>query len=374
MTHPLLAPLGWVYGAAGSLRNAAFDRGVLPVTDVGVPVISVGNITAGGSGKTPLVQHIVRRLSSRGASPCVVSRGYGRTASGPVVVSDGRAIRVDADTGGDEPVQIAQACPGVSVVVAERRVEAARVAVEELGADVLVMDDGFQHRYLGRSLDIVVIDGRKDPFLDRLLPAGMLRERVTGVRRATLVALSRSETVEVSWSEKLRRVFAGPVISFVVRGDGLRRFRAGQEPGQEKAIGWGTERSGGPLVAFSGIGDHSVFMDELARLGIPVAADRRFGDHHWYGQEEAAALSELAQRTRAAGFVTTEKDAARIQARPDVARLLEAGGPVFTLGVTVRITQGAEELESRIDAAARAVRKTGSMGNGNRDERATVRP
>jgi len=353
MIRPLLAPLGWMYGASADLRNAAFDRGILRVEDAGVPVISVGNITAGGSGKTPLVEHIVRRLSARGAAPCVVSRGYGRESRGVVVVADGHAVRADARQGGDEPVQIAHACPGVRVVVGERRVDAARVAVGELGADVLVMDDGFQHRYLRRSLDIVVIDGRSNPFDDRLLPAGMLRERTAGLRRASMVALSHSETGDVAWREKLLRVFRGPVIAFVTRGDRLRRVDAGRESGAP-------EETGGPFIAFSGIGDHSVFLAELRRLGIPVAADRKFRDHHWYRAADAAGLGDLLRANRASGFVTTEKDAARLCAEPTVTAAIEMGGPIFALGVAVRITDGDEELEAAL------VRQTRGFGTGSR--------
>jgi len=342
MTRRLLAPLAWVYGLSTDLRNAAFERGVLHVADAGVPVISVGNITAGGSGKTPLVEHIVRRLSALGVSPCVISRGYGRESRGVVVVSDGRTVRVDARMGGDEPVQIAHACAGVRVVVGERRIDAARVAVGELGASMLVMDDGFQHRYLRRSLDIVVIDSRNDPFEDRLLPAGMLRERVAGFRRAGLVALSRAESGGVAWLEKLRGVFHGPVIAFVTRGKRLRRFAPGPDAGSR-------EENRGPFVAFSGIGDHSVFLDELRRLGIAVAAERQFRDHHWYNTADGVILADLLRTSGAAGFVTTEKDAVRLRAEPAVASALESAGPIYTLSVAVRITEGEDRLEDALE-------------------------
>lgn len=348
MRRPFLAPLGWIVGAAAGLRNAAFDQGILRVDDAGVPVISVGNMTAGGSGKTPLVEHIVRRLAARGATPGVVSRGYGRESRGVLVVADGRTVLADARQGGDEPVQIAHACPGVRVVVGERRTDAARVAVGELGADVLVMDDGFQHRYLRRSLDIVVIDSRSDPFEDRLLPAGMLRERTGGLGRAHMVALSRAETVAQPWIEKLLRVFQGPVISFVTRGDRLRRFSVGRNAGPADRTGWPWEETIGPVIAFSGIGDHSVFLAELHRLGIPVAADRGFRDHHWYRTGDAEGLGDLLRANGARGFVTTEKDAVRLRAAQPVAAAIESAAPIYTLGVAVRITQGEEELEAAL--------------------------
>ena len=354
MIRPFLAPLGWLYGASADLRNAAFDLGLLHTGDAGVPVISVGNITTGGSGKTPLVEHLVRRLTARGATPGVVSRGYGRASRGVVVVADGRAVRVDARLGGDEPVQIAHACPGVRVVVGERRVDAARVAVRELGSDVLVMDDGFQHRYLRRSLDIVVIDGRIDPFEDRLLPAGMLRERTAGLGRADMVALSRSEAGEVPWKGKLLRVFQGPVIAFLTRGDTLNRFHAGRPTdGPAGMSARKLENAAGPLVAFSGIGDHSVFVAELRRLGIVLSGDRRFRDHHWYTAADARDLAGTLRASGANGFVTTLKDAVRLRAEPGVAAALEEAGPLFTLGVAASITRGEEILEGALDVLAR---------------------
>jgi tetraacyldisaccharide 4'-kinase len=354
MTRRLLAPLGWVYGACADLRNAAFDRGILRTENAGVPVISVGNLTAGGSGKTPLVEHIVRLLLSRGASPGVISRGYGRQSSGVVVVSDGRAVLADAREGGDEPVQIAHTCRGVRVVVGERRVEAARTAVAELGSDVLVMDDGFQHRHLRRAMDIVVIDSRNDPFEDRLLPAGMLRERPAGLRRATMVALSRSDSGDVPWREKLVRVFQGPVIAFIIRGERLDRFSIGPGAGAGAGEPPGILPEGaGPLVAFSGIGDHTVFVDELRRLGFEVAADRRFADHHWYSAADASVLAGLHRASGAAGFVTTQKDAVRLRAVRPAAAALESAGPVFTLAVAATITRGAEVLDAALDRLMR---------------------
>jgi tetraacyldisaccharide 4'-kinase len=285
------------------------------------------------------VEHIVRTLAAGGWTPGVVSRGYGRKSRGVVVVSDGGAVFAGASEGGDEPVQIAKNCPGARVVVGERRTAAAGVAVNTLGCDVLVMDDGFQHRYLRRSLDLVVLDGRSDPFEDGLLPAGMLRERVSGLRRAGLIALSRSDSVDVPWRGKLAGVYRGPVVAFVTEGAGLERLAGADSSGDER----------GPFVAFSGIGDHGVFLAELERLGVGVAGDCGFRDHHRYGTGDAVRLCGLLAERGARGFVTTEKDAARLQATPEVVEALASSGPIFTLGVKVRLTAGERELESALE-------------------------
>ena len=167
----------------GGARNILFDVGVLPVTAVSVPVISVGNMTAGGTGKTPLVERIVEYLLLRGHRVAVVSRGYGRRSHGVIVVSDGKSVKVDAEHGGDEPVQMQG--NSESVCHCRRAARAAGTAVTDLGARVIVLDDGFQHRYLKRDLNIVVVDARTVS-QERLLPAGMRREWFSGVRRAGL--------------------------------------------------------------------------------------------------------------------------------------------------------------------------------------------
>jgi tetraacyldisaccharide 4'-kinase len=267
---------------------------------------------------------------------------------------------VDALAGGDEPLQIALACPGARVVSAGRRSDAARVAVA-LGAQVLVMDDGFQHRYLRRTLDIVVLDGRRDPFEDRLLPAGMLRERIGGLRRAHMVAISRSESAAVDWRGKLDSVFRGPVIAFVTRGAGLGRLPLSRGDGSVGAQAPGPAEPAGPLLAFSGIGDHSVFLAELRRTGVEVTADMRFRDHHWYGGADAGALAGALRRSGASGFVTTSKDAVRLRAVPSVAAALAAAGPVFVLDVAAAITAGGRELDAALEEQVKRRAPQGSV-------------
>ena len=172
----LLLPFAWLYAVPITLRNTLFDRGVLKQRAVNVPVISVGNLTVGGTGKTPLVEYIVRYLLALGRRVGVVSRGYKRRSKGVVVVSDGRELRVDARDAGDEPMQIASAFPQAIVVVGERRFDAAQEAVR-LGAEVIVVDDGFQHRYLKRDLNIVVVDSTNDVTAEALLPRRRAGER-----------------------------------------------------------------------------------------------------------------------------------------------------------------------------------------------------
>ncbi len=186
-----LLPFSWLYGLAVTVRNLAYDKGWFRQETAGVPVVSVGNITAGGTGKTPLVEYLVRHLVASGKHPAILSRGYRRRSRGVVVVSDGKSMRSDAAMGGDEPVQMARKLATVPVVVAERRIAAARVAVRDFHADVLVLDDGFQHRSLKRDLNILIMDSRRDLVREPLLPVGLRREPLAAVRRANLVVLSK---------------------------------------------------------------------------------------------------------------------------------------------------------------------------------------
>jgi tetraacyldisaccharide 4'-kinase len=339
----VLLPLSWLYGMVAAARNAAFDAGLLRQTQAGVPVLSVGNLTAGGTGKTPLTGHIVGLLLRRGRKPAVVSRGYGRESRGVVIVACAGQPTVSAALGGDEPVQIARNFPGIPVVVGERRAEAAAVAVDRCGADVIVMDDGFQHRYLRRDADILVLDARKDIRRIPLLPAGLRREWISGMRRASLLMFSRcGEEGLPSWSRDIAPRFEGRMAGCRFRIAGFRSIADGTET-----------RSEGPAVAFSGIGDHDEFLRTLRDAGITLAGDRRFPDHHRYTRKDLAGVVELAKSTGAGAIITTEKDMVRLEFDSAVAGELLQGIPAMTATLTVEITEGNDVFESVIDTCLR---------------------
>ena len=169
------------------IRNWLFDIGILKSVDVGVPVISVGNITAGGTGKTPIVENIAKIFIEQGKKVAIVSRGFGRASRGTVVVSDGKNILAKAKDAGDEPLYLAQRFNSVIVVVDEQRVRGAQLAVTKYGAEIILLDDGFQHRYLKRDIDIVLMDSQNSPFVTSLLPAGYRREPLRSLQRANAI-------------------------------------------------------------------------------------------------------------------------------------------------------------------------------------------
>ena len=340
----LLLPLSWLYGGLVAARNAAFDAGLLRSRRVGSCVISVGNLTAGGAGKTPMVEYLARRLMARGVRVAVVSRGYGRASKGLVTVSDGSQVFVGADRGGDEPVQMARTLKGLSVVVGERRVDAASVATGELGAEVVLMDDGFQHRYLRRDHDILVIDARRDLRREPLLPAGYRREALSSLRRATMVVLTRAEgTVPPDWFAHLRQWYAGPLASCRVRVLGLYDAGDHREIGRESV-------SADPAFAFSGIGDHNGFIRSLEEFGVKVSGHRGFADHHRYTAGDLDGIVEAMRSSGATRAVTTEKDAVRLSAEPGVLQSLTRVRPLCYTRVAPEFVAGESNLDAIIES------------------------
>jgi tetraacyldisaccharide 4'-kinase len=303
--HPLavalLTPPSLLYRAAIAWRNRRYDRPGAAVR-AGIPVISVGNLTVGGTGKTPLTAWIAQRLQDEGRRPAVVSRGYGgKSGRGPCLVSSGAGPTVSAEIAGDEPVLLARRLPGVVVVVGADRVAGAQAA-RAAGADVLVLDDGFQHRRLHRDCDLVLLDAH-DPFGgNRLLPSGPLREPIGSLSRADAVILTRSRPGEAfPFLERVIRRHAGdlPVLRAGHRTSGFMDARGADGPVPARA------------VAFCGIGSPDPFFVDLARQGVEVVAERRFADHHRYRAGDLREIAELARAHRAVP-VCTEKDLVRL--------------------------------------------------------------
>jgi tetraacyldisaccharide 4'-kinase len=328
------------YGAALRLRNRLYDRPGA-AQRVGVPVVSVGNLTVGGTGKTPLVGWLARHLVAAGRQPAVVSRGYrGRAGRGPLVVSDGAGPRCDAATCGDEPFLLARTLDSVRVVVGADRVAAARAAVHA-GADVVVLDDGFQHRRLARDMDIVLLDA-SNPFGNyRLLPAGLLREPVSGLARADLVLITRSRAGErLAVIERVVR-HHNPVAPILRTGHRLVGFfddRGSQVESPARA------------VAFCGVGNPSRFRIDLESTGVEVVGFRAYRDHHAYAREEIDELVRLA-RERDAVLVTTEKDRVRM---PWKTGTRPPGPPVLTLHIEAQLF----EPQPLLDALGRVLART----------------
>ena len=301
---PLLLPAG-VYELAVRARNAWYAR--RPSSGgPEIPVVSVGNLAVGGTGKTPLVAWLARRLAGDGLAPAVVSRGYGGTAGpGPLLVSTGTGPRVDARACGDEPHLLAKSLPGVIVIVGSDRAEGVRAAARA-GARCVLLDDGFQHRRLARDLDIVLLDGRAPFGNRRLLPAGPLREPPSSLRRAGAVVLTRLEASDAA-RDAIAAVratgFEGPVLRSGHRAVGFTNLAGSPERAPERAL------------AFCGIADPQRFRGDLEHAGVVVAGLRAFRDHQPYTRASWEALV-AESRTLRVPLVTTEKDLSRLEALP----------------------------------------------------------
>lgn len=339
-----LFPAAGLYDAIAFFRNKAFDAGILKTEKVSVPVIAVGNLTAGGTGKTPVVEYLVGLLLRRGTKVAVLSRGYGRSTQGVVVVSDGSRVLADAAGGGDEAVQVARKFPGAVVIVAERRVRGARRAVEEFGAEVLVLDDAYQHRYLHRDCNILVIDASKDLRLELPLPAGRRREPLSGIRRADVIVWSGGSAGAMLKDLGLlvRRWFEGPMVRAAVEVQGLVHAGSGErkDPGALSAK---------RVLAFSGIGNPGRFAESVAATGAELARWVTFPDHHRYRQEDLEGLLEAFRTSHAEFMVTTEKDAIRMLAVDEIRENFLMQYPVWYVPIAIRLTEGEEILRGMVE-------------------------
>ena len=272
-------PLSTIYGLVVAARNALYDGGHLPVRRLEGPVVSIGNLSAGGSGKTPFVMLLGELLKTRGVKFDVLSRGYGRKSKGVLVV-DPAGLPQEY---GDEPLLIARKLQ-VPVIVGEDRYAAGRFAESKFGAQLHLLDDGFQHRALGRDFDIVLVTPQDAN--DQLLPVGRLREPLQSLRRADAVVLASGASAE----------------SFPYEGKIVWRVKRGIVPQAVPPM---------PVV-FCAIARPQNFLLQLRTANIEPAAQAFYRDHHSYTEKDVRELLELKTRSQAGGFVTTEKDAVNL--------------------------------------------------------------
>jgi tetraacyldisaccharide 4'-kinase len=313
---------GLAFQAAVSMRNALYDAGRLPSHRLPCVVISIGNVTVGGTGKTPLTSHVAGFLRESGYRVAVASRGYRRRNAGaPLLVSDGRRILADALSAGDEPYLIARDNPAVPVAVGADRVAAARLLLNTASPEVLLLDDAFQHRRIARDLDIVLVDGL-DPWGNgRMLPRGPLREPIASIRRADACVVTRTNGRTPDGLVAALERFNRDVALFHCRLEPRAFVRADGEsvdPGSLKGFS---------AYAFSGIARPERFEDDLRGLGVRLAGSRRFADHHPFRRRDLEEIALEARRSGAQVLMTTEKDMVRIVESP------EGSPPLYALAI-----------------------------------------
>ena len=291
------------YSLVTGLRNRLYDAGCLNATRLDVPVICLGNITVGGTGKTPMVVWLCQQLQKRSRRPAILTRGYKASATGD----------------NDEVKLLRNALPDVPVVVDSDRVRAGRHAVAEHHADVLVMDDGFQHRRLGRDLDIVLVDSTCPFGFGAVLPRGLLRESLTQLRRARAVVLTRADQVLPAELDEIRQQVESRLnVSSSTGLSGPKPILTGRhEPraivnmdGHEEGL---AQLQGRRVFAFCGIGNPEAFVATLATLGADVVGRRFFDDHHHYRAQDCRDILQAAQQERADWLLTTQKDSVKLE-------------------------------------------------------------
>ncbi len=320
-----LAAAAGPYRMAVDWRNARYDCGRNAVQRLDVPVVSVGNLTLGGTGKTPMVAWLAAWFSEHGRRVALVSRGY----------------KAQPGSGNDEARELADLLPDVPHLQNADRVAAGREAIEKHAAQVLVLDDAFQHRRIGRDLDLVLLDALEPFGFGRVFPRGLLREPVKGLCRAHVVALSRADLVDAEQRAAIRREVArlAPAAAWLELRHAPRCLRSAE--GQEAPL---DQLAGQRVVAFCGLGNPAGFCRTLEGCGCEVAGFRALGDHHRYTAEDLEALQAWGEQLGAAALVCTHKDLVKID-RQWPCRL-----PLWALRVAVNALEGQAELEQRLQA------------------------
>jgi tetraacyldisaccharide 4'-kinase len=308
------------YTWAVNVRNRQFDSGKRPAVNVGVPVVSVGNLTLGGTGKTPAVEWIAQWFSRRGPRVGLVSRGYKS--------ADGKK--------NDEAMELAQRLPDVPHLQNPDRVAAAQAAIDNAKCQVLVLDDAFQHRRIARDLDIVLIDASEPFGFKHLFPRGTLREPLAGLSRAQFALLTRADLVDAAQRSRIRNVaksYAPNIAWGECRHAPIHLLSASGEVQSLDSL------RNEPITAFCGIGNPAAFRETLKQCGYNVTASREFPDHHRYGESDIAELSRWPEAQNAAAIVCTHKDLVKINA----ATL--GGKPLLAVVIGLEFLAGEQELE-----------------------------
>lgn len=311
------------YAVGMGVRNLAYDRGWKRIERAAIPVVSLGNLTTGGTGKTPFVAFVAHWFRERGVRVCIISRGYG----------------AEAGVANDEALVLERLCPDVPHLQNPNRVAAANDARANLKSQVILLDDGFQHRRLARDLDIVLIDATNPWGFGRLLPRGLLREPVTALKRAALVVITRVDQVSPETVDDIRRdvVRIHPQCGIVEAT--FPAVALIDSAGNTSAL---ESLSGAAVAAFCGIGNPTAFRASLEQLGYAVAGFRAFADHYRYTTADIDDLSRWCGGLSVNAVLCTQKDLVKIGTDRS------GNCPLFAIQIGTQITAGGDELNAAL--------------------------
>jgi len=312
-----LKVLSLVFSGIVAIRYFLYETGVLQRFPLGIQVISIGNVTAGGTGKTPVTEIFARTLAAEGRRVAILSRGYRRkeapfwqrlftqVVDPPLVVSDGKRVLLDSETGGDEPYMLASNLPGVAVVVDRNRVKAGRYAIKRLGCDTLILDDGFQYQRLKHSIEVVLVDATNPFGNGNMLPRGILREPIRHLKRADIIFLTKCRGDVSAVRARVRKYNAHADIVECNHAPAVLKDVWSRE---EYPLDW---LQGKTTCTLSGIASPKGFENSLRHLGAKVVWCERYADHHRYEPSEILYALNRTADMGADALVTTEKDAVR---------------------------------------------------------------
>lgn len=312
-----LKGISFIFLFVVSLRYFLYGIGLVRRFPLGVQVISIGNVTAGGTGKTPVTEIFARTLAAEGRKVAILSRGYRRKEAPwwqrmftqvidpPLVVSDGKHVLLDAATGGDEPYMLASNLPGVAVVVDRNRVKAGRYAVKRLGCNTIILDDGFQYQKLKHSIEVVLVDSTNPFGNGNMLPRGILREPARNLKRADIIFLTKCRGDVSKVKDEIRRYNKS---ADIVECNHTPRVLKDVWSREEYPLSW---LAGKTLCTLSGIASPKGFENSLRHLGAKVVWCERYADHHRYDSSEVLYALNRTADMGADALVTTEKDAVR---------------------------------------------------------------
>lgn len=344
----LLKGISLVFSAVVSLRYFLYGIGLLRRYPLGIQVISIGNVTAGGTGKTPVTEIFARTLAAEGRKVAILSRGYRRkeaplwqrlftqVVEPPLVVSDGKHVLLDSEKGGDEPYMLASNLPGVAVVVDRNRVKAGRYAIKRLGCDTIILDDGFQYQKLKHSIEVVLVDSTNPFGNGNMLPRGILREPARHLKRADIIFLTKCRGDVTAVREEIRKY---NTTAEIVECNHTPKVLKDVWSREEYPLSW---LNGKTTCTLSGIASPKGFENSLRHLGAKVVWCERYADHHRYDSSEILYALNRTADMGADALITTEKDAVRFP------RFETTPVRCLYLRIAIEILSGAENFASII--------------------------
>jgi tetraacyldisaccharide 4'-kinase len=326
-----LLTISFVYSGGMRIRSRLYATGLLASKSLPCRVVSIGNIVAGGTGKTPMTLMVARFLKDLGLRVVVISRGYrGKMEEGGGIVSDGRTVFKGPEEAGDEPYLMARLLKGIPVVVGRRRYRTGLLAVKAFNPDVIVLDDAFQHLHLKRDLNLVLLDSRSPFGNGYLLPRGLLREPLSALKRAHAVIFTRSENAVPP--SIIARLPERLPLFHTVHEPVVRQVDRPGDPAILNTANGPAMLRGKKAIAFAGLADNRQFFDSLVQSGCMIKDKFFFGDHHRYGRDDLERISRAAEASGAEILITTFKDFVKLDSAYDWP------APLLAMDVNIRLT------------------------------------